>query len=119
MSRLSVIKRKFSDLFYRAQDKTKKTLSTSTEHTFNWVYFIGSLVISAFAFYFGLAYLQILSMSLLKVAIYFLSLSGFIKFLYSVDFNILEQVFKEKNPAAGTFLAGLAIGLGIVISAII
>jgi len=104
------------ETYYKVKNKVSNYFSKSTETTFNWIYFAGSMIISAFAFYFGLTYLQILSMALLKVAIYFISLSGFVKFLYKVKFDILEEIFIQHNTSAGVFLAGLAIGLAIVIS---
>jgi len=86
------------------------------ENLFSTLYLILSAIMLLVAITFNFVFLEIISISLFKVAIYLLTFSGFTMFLNGSKCNILKKIFDEGNLAAGTSLAGIAIGIAIVIA---
>lgn len=93
-----------------------KKLESLGDNTFNAIYLIFSLLLGYVAFAYELSFLQIISIALVKVGIFTMTGTWFIRFLNGLKCNIYQKIFEENNIASSIFVAGMLIGLAIVIA---
>lgn len=95
----------------------KQKLLCLGDHTFNLIYLIVSSLMVYLSFAYEITYLQIISIALVKVGVFTFTATWAIKFLNGLHCNIYNEIFEKDNIAAAILVAGLLIGLAIVISA--
>jgi hypothetical protein len=94
----------------------KLKLKSLGDNTFNFIYLAVSIALVYLSFTYEINYLQIISIALVKVGIFTLTSTWMIRFLNGLDCNIYKEIFEEHNTAASILVAGLLIGLAIVIA---
>jgi hypothetical protein len=94
----------------------KERLESLGDNTFNIIYLILSFALAYLAFAYEISFLQIISIALVKVGIFTMTGTWFIRFLNGLKCNIYQKIFEENNIASSIFVAGMLIGLAIVIA---
>jgi hypothetical protein len=85
------------------------------ENFFTLIYVLLTIGVAYLAMTLPISPLRILSSSANSVALYLVSLIGFIFYLYNTGRNVMEEIFDEHNIALAQFLGLFAVGLAIVI----
>jgi len=94
----------------------KELISKLGDNTFNFIYLAISAILVYISFVYGISYLQIISIALVKVGIYTFTSTWLVRFLNGLNCNIYEEIFEKQNIAAALLVSGLLLGLSIVIA---